>query len=197
MPGILIQNIYNDEISLSGDMHLNGASIPMLNFFASPMLIEFIYGMLLYKLVSKVNLSKYSGIILFTCLSFVFICYFSNFRIGSGPLNYGIWGLAIIVGLMVFERSHDIGKSRILTVLGDISYSLYLTHVIVIYVMIYYPSYVPMYEKTSGISRFAYMVCASVTFSWLTYEYLEKPFIMIGKRIIKAVRRPLPASHSL
>lgn len=197
LPGILLQNIYNDEISLSGDMHLNGASIPMLNLFASPMLIEFIYGMLLYKLVSKVNLSKYSGIILFTCLSFVFICYFSNFRIGSGPLNYGIWGLAIIVGLMVFERSHDIGKSRILTVLGDISYSLYLTHVIVIYVMIYYPSYVPMYEKTSGISRFAYMVCASVTFSWLTYEYLEKPFIMIGKRIIKAVRRPLPASHSL
>lgn len=197
VPGIILQVVFNGTVSLSGDMSLSGTSYPALNFFASPMMIEFIYGMLLYKFATKINIPRHSPIILFTSISFVFICYFSNYRIGSGPLNYGVWGLALMIGLMLYEQSHKIGMSKLLNTLGNISYSLYLTHVVVIYVMIYYPEYVPMYESTTGISKFAYMVCASVTVSWFAYEYVEKPFINIGKRIIKSGQRPLPASDSL
>lgn len=197
LPGVMIQKAYNGSISLSGSVALDGCQIPFLNFIASPMMIEFIYGMLIYKFATKIKTSTYAGVMLFSSLSFVFICYFSNYRLGSGPVNYGLWAIVLITGLIIYEQTHRIGNSVILNTLGNISYSLYLTHVIVIYVMIYYPNYVPIYESTSGISRFAYMVCASVAVSWFTYEYIEKPFIIIGKRIIRAGRSTLPASDSL
>jgi peptidoglycan/LPS O-acetylase OafA/YrhL len=197
IPGVILQKIYNGSISLSGDVSLENTELPFLNFIASPMMIEFIYGMLLYKFVTKIRLQHHSGIILFIAFSFTFVCYFSNYRFGSGPVNFGLWAIVLMIGLMIYEQTHSIGTSAILNTLGDISYSLYLTHVIVIYAMIYYPGYIPMYEGTTGISRFAYMVCASVAVSWITYEYVEKPFIKIGKKLIQVGQRPLPATTYL
>ncbi|WP_133623324.1 acyltransferase family protein [Erwinia sp. LJJL01] len=197
LPLIIIQLFYNERVSLSGSMSLNGTSLPFLNFVASPMMIEFIYGMLIYETLKRLRSDKYSGFILFMCVSFVFVCYFSNYMIGPGPLNYGTWGVLIIFSLITYEQSNTLGQSRILNALGDISYSMYLMHVIVIYVMIYYPEHVPMYESTSGFSRFSYMVLASIAASWLTFEYIEKPFMSIGKRLIKRGHNSLPSSNSL
>ncbi|MBD8166112.1 acyltransferase family protein [Erwinia persicina] len=193
LPGVIIQKVYNGSISISGDTTLNNTSYPFLNFIASPMMVEFIYGMVLYKFIAKIKMPYFSGIFLFSCLSFTFICYFSKYRFGSGPANFGLWALVLMIGLMIYEQTNSIGENAILNTLGNISYSLYLTHVIVIYVMIYYPTYVPMYESTKGISRFAYIICASITASWLTHEYIEKPFITFGKQLIKLGNSTLPA----
>ncbi len=73
--------------------------------------------------------------------------------------------------------------------LGDISYSLYLSHAIVMLFLINFKDFIPLYEKP-GFSKFSFIIALSLFLSFFIYKYIETPFINIGKTISKRLSKP-------
>ena len=78
--------------------------------------------------------------------------------------------------------------NRVTKFLGKISYSLYLNHPTIVYLLI--PVYRIIYEWPIP-TTFKYLCAVSMTLSilivasYLTYRFIEKPGIHLGKRFIQ------------
>jgi peptidoglycan/LPS O-acetylase OafA/YrhL len=148
-------------------------SVP-LRFFTDPILIEFVYGMLcfyLYRGIPKASRAAargawtLAGVIMLACL----------------PLHPDTserildWGAPAALGLFcIIHGLAGITLPRVLVLLGDASYSLYLLH---LYVLRIVYKLVPAY---SGSDRLAYAVglaaaLACCRFAVLVYSYIERP----------------------
>lgn len=104
-------------------------------------------------------------------------------------LPYLIWVVMLYIALGASQTEDSLAKlgSRIMNSaplqwLGHISYSVYLSHMIVITVGLY------ALEQVPGLSRheFAFALLAivvpgTILFSWLTYRTIEKPFMDMAK----------------
>jgi peptidoglycan/LPS O-acetylase OafA/YrhL len=78
---------------------------------------------------------------------------------------------------MIWDNSH-LGKAgKILSWLGDISFSIYLIHILVIRIFV----------EQFNISNFYMLLLLALFFtvfiSHLTYKFIEKPFIGLAKKI--------------
>src|SRR5262249_5031973 len=85
---------------------------------------------------------------------------------------------------------------RGLRFLGDISYSVYLLHFLVLCTVI--KAFTSL-QQASGIRLSIYVLAFALTcvtcavtilLSWLTYVYVEEPGIEFGKRVLRFVEQP-------
>lgn len=74
------------------------------------------------------------------------------------------------------------GFGKFLTFLGEGCYSIYLLHPIVVLPLLF------LTTKLGVSHYFAYGTAIFLTLlcSWLTYKYIEKPFINIGKKLTQS-----------
>jgi len=180
IPALILQLYYNNGISFNGSMRLQNSDFAFLNFFASPMLYEFIVGMMFFYLVRLFdNVKHYKYICFLLFFSFLF-CYLTTFNYTVGLSGFGTWSILLIAAGLMLERNHVIGKNKILSFFGDISYSLYLVHAIVMQVLIKYHVYVPFYNKNS-LSKFLVIMISSILFAWVLHEIVEKPMLRAGR----------------
>ncbi|MCI5145108.1 MAG: acyltransferase [Candidatus Electrothrix sp. AR3] len=125
--------------------------------------------------------SKLASYLSIGCLLVLFM-FFRN--------SYGEWQLLLMA---IFFLCVSLGNSLFgilelpsLVLLGEISYSVYLLHGLLLYISfsIVFPSF--MHANTSlfyvslGMSIVGSLL---VVFSWLTFSLLEMPFIEIGKKL--------------
>jgi peptidoglycan/LPS O-acetylase OafA/YrhL len=81
--------------------------------------------------------------------------------------------------------------NRITRFLGTLSYSLYLVHPTLIYLLI--PVYRRVYEQPMALSL-KFICCSALTLSlliplsYLTYRWIERPGIELGRRLLAAKR---------
>lgn len=162
-----------------------GAAFPhdgyVLDFYTNPILIEFIYGMLIgYLVVSGNRIGLVSSIILIA-LGIVGIIA-TDIR---GPVlrlsneQFFVWGLpaaAIVAGSIFFELSQKRYPSKFLLMLGNASYAIYITHYTVLTGVIKAWTSIGFPIGTvilivSSVSA----VCAGVLFHFL----IEKPLITV------------------
>lgn len=89
---------------------------------------------------------------------------------------------AVALSVFTHDARHDSGLNRILTALGDSSYSLYLSHTFVLLAT------TMLWRKVLGASfleiYFALVVVGSLAASWLCYRWFEKP---IGRQASKVL----------
>jgi peptidoglycan/LPS O-acetylase OafA/YrhL len=91
----------------------------------------------------------------------------------------------ILIGLLLAPLRVIV--NRITGFLGKISYSLYLVHPTLVYLLI--PVYRTIYEQPIGLS-YKFIGCSTLTLSlliplsFLTYRWLERPGIELGKRFL-------------
>lgn len=182
------QLYFNGNINLSGFASIKNISNSFLNnflrFSSSPMMIEFIYGMFLYEVRALFKRIPLANILVFTLISYFVCSYLSGYREFYGPTNYGTWGMALFIAAITYESKYGIKESRVLSFLGDISYSLYMVHIFVINLFILHLRELPIYASTSGFSRVLFFISVSIILSYFVYVTIEKPFIKLGKMII-------------
>src|SRR4051795_12067611 len=121
------------------------------------------------------------------------------------PLEY--WGAAanllelaaatLIIGALIGANEKVyLFRSRVLRFLGDISYSLYLLHFVVLCTVV---KLFTLLQWASGTSVSIYVLAILATcltstitimLAWLSYVYVEEPGIKLGKRLLRFLGRP-------
>ena len=81
----------------------------------------------------------------------------------------------------IFKVNYQTIYSKVLTYLGDISYSIYMIHFLVIYILLY------QLQITNFTMLLALTFAITIVLSAIAYKYVEKHFINIGRRLIKKV----------
>ncbi|HIC2036001.1 acyltransferase [Enterobacter soli] len=189
-----IQYIFDGHISISGaasaGVPAENPAFALLRFASSPILIEFIIGMIIYELFSRFsfNLGRSVGaFVFFASLGFFTTHYFGGRFSGFGLDKAGVISLVIFVGYLIYERSNGIKEYASLNFLGDVSYSIYISHYLFINLFGFYKP--EFFTQANGISKFIMMTSITLTAGAMLHYLIEKPMIRIGKSLETRMNR--------
>lgn len=146
---------------------------PMGRVYTSPLLLEFLAGIYICQawLNDKVLGTKFALLaIIFAVLGIIAV-----HSLGSPfPrfINYGIPAVLIVFGAVSLESKNTFPKIRLLKLLGDASYSIYLTHYLSWLVVS-----IILAKLSIGLNDATYLltIFAAIIGGVLTYMYIEKP----------------------
>lgn len=176
---LLFALIISGLITLFGYLfYVNSSSEMLFNWSLIKYFFSFIYGIFIYLIFISTNFFEkkaYSKFALLISL-FGFIVYVI---LGFGYKDFVV---TIFIGLIILVCKKKTGVSiflfenKIIQYIGNISYSIYLIHMIFFY---HLSKYLELF-KNPYIVFIVTMIISS-----FTYYLVEKPFIDLGKRIIK------------
>lgn len=148
---------------------------PQLLFLTSPLLLEFILGMLAYRIITTFKMNKYISyfLIVLSVFLLVLLNYFGPIENVLGRSLYaGIPIFILFVGTVSLEERLN-KKNILLYSIGMSSYSLYLTHPFV------FSGVTLFFKKTEMIGYSIWYASAMVTIAcligWLCFYFVEKP----------------------
>ena len=132
---------------------------------------------------------------------------FLLFRGLVGPVEHGDWlvnavevaAVAPIIALVYYRPApFRVLNGPVFRFLGDISYSLYLVHFIVMAATYHFIVLnVPVLAADLHVllaAMVAAVLAVSTAVSYLTFRYVERPGIALGRRLLAPDRRPAPAT---
>ncbi|MDR7941167.1 acyltransferase [Enterobacter soli] len=189
-----IQLIFKGSASISGHFSAYSENMswmaPILTILGSPMLLEFIFGMFLYKVFTKFghvknNTFKYSMIILSVLGIYSLIHIDTKLH---GFTDKGLMAAFIFTSMMLAEMSGVRMSFRVTKFFSDISYSLYLTHVIALALVLMALKHIGINDYPKGIVPFVCLMSLCIAVAYITHIAIERPFISIGKRIVSFVK---------
>ncbi|TBL60724.1 acyltransferase family protein [Hafnia alvei] len=197
---------YGEGITLEGSSTLTSQGVmPLFKLLSSPMMLEFILGMIIYVSIRKLDkfikmyskeLKPFSTASLMLSVSFFFICFSSGYLHGHGLSGFGLYAAILFVSYLLHELVHGHEKIKFLSFIGDISYSLYIGHIFVLDILWQYRNDLGIYYLTSGFSRLAVLMVASFIFSMAIFFLIEKPLIKLARKYSGRVTPPLKNSFS-
>ncbi|WP_343670102.1 acyltransferase [Chitinophaga sp.] len=158
-------------------------------FFTSPIMIEFVLGIIIYQIYHKFKISASISylLIILGIISYLFnifngygnISEFGNILLhGQGFLRVIIWGIPsafLVAGCVYLETNNGLNKlwnSRLFLLVGDASYAIYLLHIPVLYVIIilHYKAGLNFYPDLGVIIFFIIAIFSGILF----YLLIEK-----------------------
>ena len=192
-PVISLQLFFTGAFSFSGSaapqIPIDTPFYGFIRFISSPILIEFIMGMLFFEVFSKVKFkinTKLATFIFALCCGVFLTFYFGQFNNEFGLHGFGLWSFFLLFGSLMYDKAIGFKENKMLTFLGNISYSLYISHyVFVNAVAVYNPSFM---LALSGLGKFFIMTTTTMTTATLIHFSLEKPFINLGRKIEGAIK---------
>lgn len=173
--------------SFSVQTELNGIPKVILSLASSPMMLEFCVGIVSYYIFKHINVVKFSHIIrpLIICsiglLSIVLIS--SNIFYGHGILKWGLISFLLLTLFILYEKLFYIKCNSSLKFLGDISYSVYMSHIIVM-------PYIGSLGKHLSISGFPLItigIFIVILISTVTYFLIEVPSSVLCRKLISKI----------
>lgn len=165
-----------------------------LAHFGQPSLLPyrlnaFVAGMLIAYFIKRLHQPRRQGLdqqalYLIICMA---VCIFPL----SKPVILGFCGLTLLIAWRIPFAS-TLLSAKWLRTLGDISYSVYLSHLLIVIPVIYWLVQQPdfMGLTTSGRFMIATLCTAPVVLliSYLLFNVIERPGITLGRRVIKNIR---------
>jgi exopolysaccharide production protein ExoZ len=156
---------------------LDGQSNDALLFYGNPIVFEFIMGIAVAILVKRRQMLDAHWAMLMTALAIALMLLANiNHLDISRPVAYGIPAAFIVYGLCCMEIRGVLRNFKGLRVVGDASYSLYLTHVFTLVVCRLI--FAHFYQVDSVMAEIAFVVLClalSMTIGVITYYLYEKP----------------------
>jgi peptidoglycan/LPS O-acetylase OafA/YrhL len=165
---------------------------PILNLITNPAILEFLAGCLIYHLYRQGALHPRAGLVLIA-LAFVWfaaIAAWTSYAHHSNqdwveqsrwlrPALYGSFSSILLLGLMEVERTNLIRFGRPLALVGDWSYSIYLSHIILIElvgrIMRRFAAHLPL----AMLIVDAVALPLVLLVGYLSYTLLERPLITV------------------
>jgi exopolysaccharide production protein ExoZ len=164
-------------------LHIGLSPNPILQLLISPSVLEFLAGCLLYSIYRRSRLHPSIGITLLVLalLELTAIVATTNSEaVINGPwlrpILYGSFATLFLLGALELERTSIIRRLPFFEALGDWSYSIYLSHVLVVNLVArLIATFLP---GPAAIFLIAGIGIAAVIFvGYLSYTYLERPLI--------------------
>ena len=97
----------------------------------------------------------------------------------------------LFVTIVVLKFS-NFGKSKIFKFFADISYSMYLLHLLIMYWIFKYSVFTPKFQTLSECNKLFCCLATYFIFSpvcYLIYRFIEKPFIKLGYKLTGGVKK--------
>lgn len=168
------------------------AQNPIFLTYTRPIMLEFIAGMFIGQawLKGKV-LGPQFGLLLVTLAIGGFLA-IQVFKVPFNEFNCGPLAISLVAGTLSLEAAGRIGQWRVLTFLGDASYSIYIWHTFAI-------SVIAKLGGSMGLSpgiTFAVAVVGGAVLGSCAYILLERPLTKLFKSAKpKAWSKPVPAEE--
>jgi len=154
--------------------------------FAEPRLIEFSYGVLLAVLYNaRVCLFSQK---LFICINMIYLVltvfYILNVEIEGSfrGIFWGITSLLIVSNFLIFEKFFKKRNFKLLSLVGDSSYSLYLVHNIVLAVLA--KGFSILLPSINSYLFILFSIVFSILFGIFVYKVIERPLMNKTKKIM-------------
>jgi exopolysaccharide production protein ExoZ len=179
---------------LAGGGWLLDSRNPLLATYTNPLILEFLLGALIGRLwlAGRMPSAKTgAALVVFSLCGFAFVGVTLK---GFSPFFLGPLAGLLVVGTLALEDADRVVRSRLLSYIGDGSYSIYLWHTFAISVV----------AKAAGFLHFpaaltlVLSVCAGLLIGLLLYELVEKDLarrlraLLRGDRPAEAVELPDP-----
>jgi exopolysaccharide production protein ExoZ len=164
-------------IAVAARIIFKPAADTVLFFYTTPILFEFLAGMALGHLVGRLaRLPAFLGAsaIVFAIVSILVMVLGFNL---PRTLAQGIPALILVAGCISLESYFRLFAPRVLARLGDASYSLYLTHPIVLLATAPVVASANVSPWIAGIV----IVTACIVASLASYSFIEKPLLAISR----------------
>lgn len=187
---IIFTLVFVGQYVATGSITLSAGDSPILahqylSLAVNPILLEFVAGMAIAAIYQRLKLTGAAlflvGCVLATIAVYLFWFDGRNFH---GPTQLGPSAVAVVSACLCFERQFRKRWASPLRKLGDMSYSLYLVHVSVIYL-----AQVTAVNSNSGWLAFMLNLALCVIFGHLFHKHVEI-------RILTGVRNGISAAKS-
>jgi peptidoglycan/LPS O-acetylase OafA/YrhL len=148
---------------------------PVLKVMTSPLLLEFILGCFLAGLVNHRELSRSSCLVLIggSLLALFWVC---GIKIDN-QTRFIFWGMPVfflMTGIVFLEKRVTLGSLRLLTLLGDSSYSIYLSHIfIVLCVSTLLKRKIYLHSLSNDLVA-GCTIIGCILLGYLSYKYIEQ-----------------------
>ncbi len=188
IPVILIAML----VSLGNFSGIGSSNSIIFNFITNPLLLEFSFGIIVYYVFKKYKLHSIRGLtlIIISILLFSLVSIYQPDN--SRVINYGIPALLLFIGMIAlepqFKRIPENKPATLFKMIGDSSYSLYLSHPFALVIS-------STILNKLGLSEFSYLyilllVVSSIIAGHLCYLLLEKNLAKLVN--IQSIPAPLP-----
>lgn len=186
-----MQLFYNGAFSYSGYTSAQ-ADISAIKILSSPMLFEFIAGMMVYEFM-RMNLKVYENkhfkyfinIAFWISLAYAIACYLSGYNRGHGLQGYGFHAGFLFFFWLLNEKINTLRDNKPLRLLGDWSYSIYIVHFSILMVIPYIDDYFLIFKTSYGASKFVFLLLITMIMSKVLFDYVEKGVMKYSKRLMK------------
>ncbi|WP_311749910.1 acyltransferase family protein [Proteus penneri] len=185
---IITQITFTSSLILNGNNKINILNGSILNLLSSPLLFDFSIGILIYKIVNSdyydsiIKKNKKICIIVLMISIIISIYSIVTYKFsGHGPLGYATPCALLFLSLISIEKLIGWLDLMLFDFLGNISYSLYLTHIIFYHRL----DGVSFLGKIYGLEKIITMSLICILFSYIFYKTIEMPSNRLGSFISK------------
>ncbi|MDR5020343.1 acyltransferase [Yersinia rochesterensis] len=185
----LYDALFLDPITAKKD---NQGVLYNLSFVSSPLIIDFILGMFLAYLYDYYDKKcGYHNIYNFIALSSMAIAliFMISSKTGSvGPTSWGWCSFLIVASMLVLTKNLNLTYPRFLISIGEMSYSIYINHVVVKKVSFSYIGSFGLFTGKDGFFILFSLVAVTLCISYFTYTFIEKPSVKLGHKLADRIR---------
>jgi len=169
-------------------------SVGILNFICNPMIVEFFVGALIglaYLSGLKFRSAEAAWMALIMATAIAIFGHFSPVWHGNGPTYAGIYYAIFFAVCAISSKAIKIPTSKATVMLGDISYSLYLTHTVTFFLI--HKAFVSMgyLSELHTLNYVIFVSLISLVVARICYLAIERP----SERAILALFRPRLKAH--
>ena len=176
----------------------------ILKFYSSSIVLEFAFGVgLAYLYTRGAALSRFYSVALILAGIAVAVSFSGTLALSRRAIDYGIPALFIVAGAVFFERRRGVPEMTLPKLLGDSSYSLYLTHGMILsaYGQFWHKFGFPAVAQPITFLLFSAIgVMIAIIFGVAVYKFIEWPLVrylsMRFKRKTELLRPKMQASSS-
>lgn len=174
----------------------------ILKTYTSGLLLEFVAGVFIAKAYTDGKLRGLSPLLGAVLLTVGVVGLLMTAEVNPfGPLRalyWGVPGMLMVLGVIIVEINGKMFKSRILHMLGDASYSIYLTHILAL--GIYRVLWSKMVEPEATVIQMSGFILGGLLvtiIAGLAFHFLiEKPLTrFLQQRLVKPKARPLQSDQ--